>query len=149
MPLISFHRDWTIVKEMQISWQGVSCWMWAVQEQSSSKTLNFDFSQRSLLMLNCATINRNVNYDVKTERVKVKAAQQSLKIIHASSGTVWSCRGVLLAGDLFAATKRWKRGSKWIRVQARFCLCFIHACPVPISPNLSLFSLPLEVLQIV
>lgn len=36
--------------------------------------LNFDFSQISLLILNCATINRNVNYDVKTERVKVKAA---------------------------------------------------------------------------
>ena len=26
------------------------------------------FSQRSLLILNCVTINRNVNYDVKTER---------------------------------------------------------------------------------
>lgn len=38
--------------------------------------LNVDFSQRSLLILNRATINRNVNYDVKTERVKVKAAQQ-------------------------------------------------------------------------
>lgn len=38
--------------------------------------LNFDFRQRSLLILNCVTINRNVNYDVKTERVKVKAAQQ-------------------------------------------------------------------------
>lgn len=37
---------------------------------------NLDFSQRSFLILNCVTINRNVNYDVKTERVKVKAAQQ-------------------------------------------------------------------------
>lgn len=46
--------------------------------------LNFDFSQRSLFILNCVTINRNVNYDVKTGRVKVKTAQQLLKIIRAS-----------------------------------------------------------------
>lgn len=55
--------------------------------------------------------------------------------MHASPGAVWSCRGVLPTRDLFAATKRWKRGSKWIRVQARFCLCFIHTCPVPIFPT--------------
>lgn len=41
-----------------------------------SLQMHFDFTQISLLILNCVTINRNVNYDVKTERVKVKAAQQ-------------------------------------------------------------------------
>lgn len=38
--------------------------------------LNFDFCLRSLLILNFVTINRNVNYDVKMEGVKVKAVQQ-------------------------------------------------------------------------
>lgn len=46
---------------------------------------------------------------------------------------------MLPARDLFAATKRWKRGSKWIRVQARFCLLFHPHLSCPYFSNLSLF----------
>lgn len=77
----------TIVKGYKCDgdWQGVSYVGYKQTLQFiPAPWLNFDFSQRSLLILNCVTINRNVNYDVKTERVKVKAAQQWLKIIHAS-----------------------------------------------------------------
>lgn len=64
-----------IIMEIQIGWWLARC---LISEQRTAAALqqNSDFSRISLLILNCATINRNVNYDVKTEGVKVKAAQQ-------------------------------------------------------------------------
>lgn len=69
-----------------------------------------DLRQRSLLILNCVAIKRNVNYYVKTEGGKVKSCTAIAKNNPRQPRV--QCdpyRGVLPARDLFTATKTWSR----------------------------------------